>query len=610
MTKLELYIHPKEFAWKPKNIGAISEDIINHRALVSPQELASHISKGKTVVLSSLKEGTSRSNVNVVKQQALMLDFDNGYKEDGKEHKFTDERYIQLEDILQHPFIKEHAAFVYTSLRHNDYWNKFRVVFILDKPLHHYKEVEAAYRWLLKAFPTADQSIKDAARLFFGSKQAPYVIDYNNTLTIDPSVLKGVDTTPTKVVKPTKAEIILPTFEGEKPNWVLMKQQNIGELQERFKDHQESFTSPKAAIDYIKSIDMHQILGVKGDPFLDIFHEESNPSASIFLHQDGKAFLYHCFSDSEEGWTGDIIRVTRRLLGCGLREASNFLIEILNITIVETDEMKAIREEIDMYTDILRNKGLLKAQYKNVNAKFWRDIDMFASVLENFSKNVYEDNEKGPRCLTWIGTRSLSTILYGTPSKYTNVSKNLNVMVLLGMLDKLDTEEVPSDIMETLKRHQNQNGFAKRTNVFEINLQNDDFMERLEEFAGELKRKGWTKSSLNYEGTTLNFGKETADKVFTQEKNRTISKSRQKQYDKVRDLALTAINKDGFVRVNDLLNQLKRAFKRQALSKEVLANCIGELIDGYGLERKQLNKELREELGIKTNERCIVLVQG
>lgn len=74
--------------------------------------------------------------------------------------------YKTFDEVKEDEYIKANASFMYKTLSHTEELHKFRVVFILDKPLTTVEEVYGAYDFLLKKFPEADQSCKDPSRIF------------------------------------------------------------------------------------------------------------------------------------------------------------------------------------------------------------------------------------------------------------------------------------------------------------------------------------------------------------------------------------------------------------------------------------------------------------
>lgn len=78
---------------------------------------------------------------------------------------------MNIEEALAHPFVLQHAAIVVASATHRLGGNgdKFRIIFILGKPVVGEANIKRAYLKLMERIQHSDPSCKDAARLFFGA---------------------------------------------------------------------------------------------------------------------------------------------------------------------------------------------------------------------------------------------------------------------------------------------------------------------------------------------------------------------------------------------------------------------------------------------------------
>lgn len=102
--------------------------------------------------------GGSRATRNFLSTTVISADFDSGQ--------------VKLDDALSNPFIKNNAAFIYTTSNHSEAQNRFRVVFISPLKLTDSKEVNVInlglHQKLIDELGDIDQSTSDAARFFFG----------------------------------------------------------------------------------------------------------------------------------------------------------------------------------------------------------------------------------------------------------------------------------------------------------------------------------------------------------------------------------------------------------------------------------------------------------
>lgn len=180
-----LHVHSMPFERKPgiREVGSISKTIISEAVDVTQRQLAELVGKeGHTMVLATMNG--DRKAENMIQQKVVAIDFDNTENrtdengliikdEKGKAKKFRTEgdKYTSINDALNDDFIKNNASFIYKTFSHQDDWERFRVVFFLDKPLVNNKQVEMLYKWLMKKYPNADPANKDSSRLFYGGTE-------------------------------------------------------------------------------------------------------------------------------------------------------------------------------------------------------------------------------------------------------------------------------------------------------------------------------------------------------------------------------------------------------------------------------------------------------
>lgn len=119
---------------------------------IEPKILSILIQKGYAY---TTQHNHYRKSENFICGQHLAIDID-------KDHK--------LEDLLNDPFIKDHACFIHTTPNHTEQNPRRRVVFILDEPVYD-KDIYAKYaRALVYKYKLADRMCSDCARFFYGAK--------------------------------------------------------------------------------------------------------------------------------------------------------------------------------------------------------------------------------------------------------------------------------------------------------------------------------------------------------------------------------------------------------------------------------------------------------
>ena len=115
--------------------------------------------------------GRWRSKANVIGSQWLLLDIDNSGKDENGEKCY--QHQLTLDEALEHPFIKQYCALIYTTASHKPDWHKFRLVFLLPDFVQGAETVEVLTRFLMQHLPH-DPACKDASRGFYGSTEATF----------------------------------------------------------------------------------------------------------------------------------------------------------------------------------------------------------------------------------------------------------------------------------------------------------------------------------------------------------------------------------------------------------------------------------------------------
>lgn len=98
-----------------------------------------------------------RATENYICGQHLGLDMD------------TEDNASRLSTLAKDKFISKYAAFIHTTISHQEDRPRARVIFLLDQPIMQAKNYALAASALLWVFGTADRKCKDAVRFFYGA---------------------------------------------------------------------------------------------------------------------------------------------------------------------------------------------------------------------------------------------------------------------------------------------------------------------------------------------------------------------------------------------------------------------------------------------------------
>lgn len=119
---------------------------------------------------------TSQFIAHICKGHAFTAHFSDGYR---RTENFLCSDFIAadidsgmtIKEAIQSDFIRKFATFLYTTPSHSDDFPRFRIVFLIDETIINPNDWKNALLGLAVMLES-DQSIKDAGRLFFGSKEA------------------------------------------------------------------------------------------------------------------------------------------------------------------------------------------------------------------------------------------------------------------------------------------------------------------------------------------------------------------------------------------------------------------------------------------------------
>lgn len=596
---MKLMMDRKKYNKKPagKEGGAISNRIVDQPVDITVEQLARNIVEGKTFTPAYFvkKNGvTKRQKAFWYSQQIIALDFDDG---------------MTLEKAIEE--FSESASFIYKTFSHTEQKHKFRVVFALNKPTYSIESIEGLLKRMLKMYP-ADKQCSDCTRLFYGGTEI-IELDYNNRIKIDsfedlnPEVFDG--TKDGKLIYPAKnpkQQNIVKTpittsnsnlAKNTAKNIELIKQRNMIELHRRINAEPKVVHNNFEMMNYLKQQDLRLYLGIKNrGSFIDIFHDEVNPSATIFSsNKNNGHHLYKCHSDSAP-YVGTIFHLTQSLLNCTVSESRKFLMELYRIEIVENEVQKELRVEIDFYKELLQSEDLeeLYPNFYKLFSRYGYLQDLYV-LLDLVKEHLPAGDD--PRLLFNHSIETIAKKLNRSPSA---TSARINFYSFFKLITKLESHEVPPQLLAIQQAGKQKKQHKYLNSTYELPLRDYDFFRELDAMSLIWIEKGCTINTVNYEGIQRNYGVIEADRVFPQDKGRSITPMGEDVTRVITQTALEFIEAYGYTTEQEVLENVTLYFKGQEkFKKKQFKICMGELIDGYDLERIRLNKQLKKDLKIE-----------
>jgi hypothetical protein len=602
---MKCYLSNIENKEKPDQykVKKISNTIMNNLREITIQEFAEEIAvNGKTTVLAELSENKLSKMTKIIGQELVMLDFDNK----------DENNFYTIEDLEQDTFMQENACFIYRTF--SDLFSevdKFRVVFQLDKLVTENHEIEQIYQSLLKKYPQADTSIGQTSRMFFGSNSGYEVIDWDNRLDTKCLLINE------KVEDSNNLEVLSGEMLNEDtPIYLLLKYKKYDLVKQKFgNEHSNIFPDDITASNYFKTRDMREFLEISDEnPFYDIFHEEDNPSASVYFAKDIQIYMYKCFSESHP-FHGDIVKVLKEYLGFrSFSQVMDLLIEVTNSEISYLSEIGQAKRDYNDLRDQLRYKQL-KNNYPEVYSYLNRYEDEVIEIMDIMFDFTYLDKTTGE--LQYLNYLSLDRI-----TKYVNdrlhkknsrnkISNIMNLIIVMEMVTKLPPERIPVELKEQLiDKQQNDSKQIRTSNVYIPTIDLGNAFE----IAKILKKNDTTIKSLGFEVVYRMFGLEKAKKDFPQaytplEKRKLIKMSKKDSNlprgnvefeDKVIKILFRELKKHGYVFEADLIELIANKLKiNKATARDKYNKVRADMINKYDLIRHRNNIETNNLLEIK-----------
>ena len=504
---MKIYVDPVQYTNKPniEDIKQISKRIYNNREQVSNEELLKILLNGQSVVFGIFVNNNTKNAL--YSQDYVAVDIDN---------TDPDKPYFTLEDAKNDLFISNNALFMYTTFNHTEEAHRFRIIFKLSTTQKSKDSISFIYKKLMDKlfYVNLDKSCKNSSRVFYGTNPTDnyhYVFNMMNELNIE-ELISDIKLTQQKE-----------TIDYNKPTWELMKIRSIEadkEIKRRWKGFNKKVTvaDNNQAKEYIKTLDIAKLLGISNPKsFNDILADDDNPSASIYLFEN-KVYLYHRFNHNDNR---DIIKLVSELRGISLSNSLSYLCNLLNIQFDDDNHyLKGIKDSVDQFRYDLFTLDLSKV---NPNAhRFLKDERsqrgfIIASILDILQYSVILINNR-PEMISDLSVRELSIRIFGNDKGRNRINQCLKVLNIIGVIETLDYEGIPKDMLNNLLAYQKSNHYNKRTNVHKItgeyhNLGSNDSINLF----NDIKEKGINSNSLTKEGIALTLGKDESDRMFVQD---------------------------------------------------------------------------------------------
>lgn len=606
----------------------------------SLQVLIKSIESGKTIQL-----GIYDVDGKFQEQSIVMLDFDN-----------PTQNKAELLYIQNNKFIQENACFIYKSFSYKEHIPKFRVVFLLDKPVYKEDDVKKIYKGLLSEFPQADKVVGQPNRLFFGSNQSILEINFNNRLKIDNYLNLTLDNNKNKDNKSVRKKInkkpiddlIIPKLNTEEtvtndfnilneqftiiqsaydkeqydkyynlPIYKLFKLHKFNVIKQKFfekfgKEFSYTFPDPINASKIFKhELDMIEFLELpvdeEGKAFSDIFSEDNSPSACVYRHEKSNVQLYKRFnSENEALQTFDLILLISTLTKMNYITVAEKLIEITGSIIDVNSNVYKHKMGVKMFQMFISESETddLYPYFMHIirpnTAVIITLLDIMSHSYKQVGNEVMLLNNMSVRYLT----NQVNRIHHSnhTPQK---IAKILDQLAMFAVTKKLKDSEVPKQILSPLVSQKTDKQFKNRANITKVNVDKDNVTDILSD--GNIKSKNliennYSMKMMNFEFILNVLGEQEAMNIYPQKfthKQESIDDENKKYYqEKMKSITINILN-IAYKHINEkgyvLEKDLKKEYMSLGFSDRDFIMFKPKLKNEYGLTRLRFSNNRKIE---------------
>lgn len=516
------------------------------------EDMMQYVKQGRTIHPSVHMGKYTINNDTWCAQNTFFLDIDN--KDDVTKVRVADEYYATIDEAVQMAHLASIVpVFVYTSFNHSPEWNRFRMVFRLDRTLTNKDERDLLITKLASVFTKngqciADTKCLDRRRCFYGGRDILHLnadavvpVDVLSTL----PALVTVDVAPTGTVSRDSFTTATGYQGVTTEHYKAMVAGNATELHRlitfnhSYNNMKEEIlnsysctvtTSEQSLFTFIReSIPLHVLLGMPyGDTVRCILphHEDKAPSANVFrgqVNKDGsRAYLYNCYGcvNPEQGHGIDTLTFVMKATGYSIARAIEFIETALGIEL-QTPYQRSMRRRLD-HTKLYM-EGEFQRKHKELYGKLvqkglWGvlmfDIEQARLLMNTFpltgnanEATFFLSGEKSALKLSAMGVRGCST--------RQQVLKKRRELCAIGLEIKADTLDERAEA--GARKIQDEHGFRYRTDYIIIPEYTEELLTQALADMLVNDAEGGRKAYQSRKQKVANMDEELADRMFTQD---------------------------------------------------------------------------------------------
>jgi hypothetical protein len=379
-------------------------------------------------------------------------------------------------------------------------------------------------------------------------------------------------------------------------NLINLKNKNIEAIQSIIKPKGATLNSHDEVYDYLKKQDLRELLGLHGKTFNCIFHEDKKPSAGILINEDTGHYIYNCMS-SNCGVSLTIIQVVERLTKLNRVESLRFLRKLYKLDYQETDWQKE-KKEILQENQRLIMSSELSLVYPEIDRMIRSSVNellfMNQLALNHLQTEYFSDKQGNP-----IFFSSLRHIAHLCGKDARRLSDKISLFAYLGLIRKVPETEIPDKILSKAKQEAAKKKQHHLVSFYSISSYDEETFQFTKAKIKEYKELGFTMRGWGRELLLRTLGEEECNRVFPQMSGKKIPEQNHEMTSHIEHMALWLINHKGFTTEQEILFNLVQNYGKKSLYEKQIKRIVPDLLSKYGLCKRRLNKELKEQLIIE-----------
>lgn len=605
-----------------EKMGTIQNSCI-HAETIELTELCDLIAKGCTFKSCDCGKNATDFHSGML----FTLDFDNT---DDKHQPLPEEQRITSEQAIETAIRAGHRpCIMYHSFSHSEALEKFRLVFVADKPLTNRSQWEHCQKKIKTIYPLyLTDHTDNCNRVFFGTNKGIDYIDETATVSVD-MLLSDYVEPQAKTPRCTTATSIDKLIFADDSIIDALKRHDAEYIKKALhRDEPIIFDNRDDFYRYVyQKLSIADLLNVPPrTAFVCVFPENhahgdtGTPSASVFKTFHG-TWMYSC---KAEGINLNIKQLFEKL-GRFKSEYKvwEFVKSAFNITIRETAWSIEQKQNIDMILNTLsRNDDFGFATLcptANSNLRYCKPL--LQKILTLAKDTIMPDQVDGENIVFFMPASRLKD---AKKQNETAIREWVRVLCYHEILQNVPVDKVPEPLRKKAQIYKAKSNLEHFPNFYTVPSWVFDQLTNIETHGIEYKKRGYRRKSFTYEGMLRSEGKETALKLFPEYAyctdkatgeviQRGTTKTADRHQEIIMKVMIDAISEKGYTTEAEIVDRASVLLRADAqrlnrkpdnkvsgryTAQKQLFRSINDIMDANNLVKVRCNKVSKEQYGI------------